>query len=163
QCERPDDFESALRQARQVWNEATDAGMALEVLDIGGGFPAPYRSQVLSLESYCESLAEALTVTFGDLPVRIIAEPGRRVCADTVTLVTRVIGKSIRGGMPWYFIDDGLYGSFSGIVFDHADFPLIAEHHDERPLMPCVVAGPTCDSSDVVARDQMLPELAIGE
>jgi len=163
QCERPEDFESALRQARQVWDEAARAGVALEVLDIGGGFPAPYRNQVLTLESYCDSLANALEATFGDLSIRIIAEPGRGICADTVTLVTRVIGKSIRHGMPWYFIDDGLYGSFSGIVFDHADFPLMAEGHDERPLSPCVVAGPTCDSSDVVARDQLLPDLSVGE
>jgi ornithine decarboxylase len=80
-----------------------------------------------------------------------------------VTLITSVIGKSVRGGKTWYIIDDGLYGSFSGKVYDHTDFPLLAEGMDERPLNTCVVAGPTCDSTDVVARDQALPELDIGE
>src|SRR5262249_38175540 len=98
QCTSPDDFTHALGQARQVWDEAADAGLSLEVLDIGGGIPAPYRQAVLSMEDYCQSLAFALNTTFGDLPVRIIAEPGRCLCAEAVTLVTSVIGKSVRSG-----------------------------------------------------------------
>lgn len=163
QCLSPSDFAVAFGQARRVWDEAADAGFALEVVDIGGGFPAPYRTQVLTLESYCESLSEALNASFGDLPIRIIAEPGRGMCADTATLVTRVIGKSMRHGTPWYYIDDGLYGSFSGMVFDHADFPLMVEGQEDRQHHACVVAGPTCDSGDVVTRDQLLPELSMGE
>jgi ornithine decarboxylase len=138
------------------------------VLDIGGGIPAPYREAVLSLDVYCRSLNQALDETFGDLingerPIRVIAEPGRGLVADTMSLVTRVIGKSVRAGVRWYIIDDGLYGSFSGQMFDHVEYPLIAQSADDRTLFPCVVAGPTCDSSDVVARDQMLPDLDIGE
>jgi ornithine decarboxylase len=163
QCLSPDDFVSALEEARQVFDQASAAGLPLEVLDIGGGIPAPYREAILSMESYCQALSSALDATFGDLPVRIIAEPGRCLCAEAVTLVTSVIGKSMRGGRPWYFIDDGLYGSFSGKVYDHADFPLFAEGDQDRPLSPCVVAGPTCDSTDVVARDQLLPDLDVGE
>lgn len=163
QCTSPRDFASALRDTRRIWDKATAAGLQLEVLDIGGGFPAPYREAILTMEDYCQALAEALDAHFGDLPVRVIAEPGRGLVADAVTLVTRVIGKSIRGGTTWYIIDDGLYGSFSGKVYDHADFPLIAESAEHRPVSPCVVAGPTCDSTDVVARDQPLPELDVGE
>jgi len=173
QCRAPEDFHSALVQARRIWDAAADAGITLEVLDIGGGFPAPYRDSVLSLDAYSRSLARALDETFGDLmfgdaalgkkPIRVIAEPGRGMVADTMTLITRVIGKSTRGGTPWYIIDDGLYGSFSGQMFDHVVYPLIARDADERGLVSCVVAGPTCDSSDVVARDQMLPDLEIGE
>ena len=163
QCRAPEDFHTALVQARRIWNRAVGAGIDLEVLDIGGGLPAPYRDSVLSLEVYCRSLSRALEETFGDLAVRVIAEPGRGLVADTMTLVTRVIGKSVRGGNTWYIIDDGLYGSFSGQVFDHVEYPLVARNADERPRYRCVVAGPTCDSSDVVARDQELPDLEIGE
>ncbi len=168
QCRSPEDFHMALVQARRIWNAAAKAGIKLEVLDIGGGFPAPYRDSVLSLDAYSRSLARALDETFGDLingkkPIRVIAEPGRGMVADTMTLITRVIGKSMRGGMPWYIIDDGLYGSFSGQMFDHVEYPLTARNAEERGTAPCVVAGPTCDSSDVVARDQALPELEIGE
>jgi ornithine decarboxylase len=163
QCLAPDDFRMALEGARQIWDQACDSGVPLEVLDIGGGIPAPYREAILSMESYSQALAEALQATFGDLNIRIIAEPGRCLCAEAVTLVTSVIGKTVRGGRTWYIIDDGLYGSFSGKVYDHADFTLIAEGADERALNDCVVAGPTCDSTDVVARDQPLPELDVGE
>jgi len=163
QCRAPEDFHTALLQARRIWDAATEAGIELEVLDIGGGFPAPYRDSVLSLDAYSRSLARALDETFGDLSIRVIAEPGRGMVADTMTLITRVIGKSMRGGVPWYIIDDGLYGSFSGQMFDHVEYPIMARNAEERGIVPCVVAGPTCDSSDVVARDQALPELEIGE
>lgn len=159
----PEDFHNAFRQARRIWDEAAALGIELEVLDIGGGFPAPYKQSVLTLDEYCRSLSEALSATFGDLPIRLIAEPGRGMCADTVSLVTRVLGKNVRGGLPWYVLDDGLYGSFSGIVYDHVEFPLIAERHLDRPVSPCVVAGPTCDSTDIVCRDQELPDLEVGE
>jgi ornithine decarboxylase len=163
QCLSPDDFTSALGEARRIWDQASDAGLTLDVLDIGGGIPAPYRQAILSMETYCQALSSALESTFGDLPIRIIAEPGRCLCAEAVTLIVSVIGKTVRGGRTWYIIDDGLYGSFSGKVYDHADFPLIAEGGEDRELFPCVVAGPTCDSTDVVARDQLLPNLEIGE
>ena len=163
QCLSPADFTRALREVRPLWDEASDAGLPLEVLDIGGGIPAPYRQAVLPTEDYCQALSASLQETFGDLPVRLIAEPGRCLCAEAVTLITSVIGKSVRRGRTWYFLDDGACGSFSGQLYDHADFPLMAERAKHRPLSPCVVAGPTCDSADVVARDQLLPDLEIGE
>jgi ornithine decarboxylase len=163
QCLAPEDFGPALEDTRRIWEQARASGLELEVLDIGGGIPSPYREPILSMETYCQSLSHALEANFGDLPIRVIAEPGRCLCAEAVTLVTSVIGKSVRGGRTWYIIDDGLYGSFSGKVYDHTDFQLMAENMDERALFPCVVAGPTCDSTDVVARDQDLPELDIGE
>jgi len=93
--------------------------------------------------------------------VRIIAEPGRCISGDSMTLVVRVIGRSIRSGIPWYFIDDGLYGAFSGKLFDHCDYELIPQR--TGPVRECVVAGPTCDSIDIVSRDQMLPDLQVGD
>lgn len=163
QCLVPEDFVPALTAARRVWDEATRAGFDLEVLDIGGGLPSPYRHAVLTFEAYCRPLAAALDDLFGDLPVRVIAEPGRSICADAVTLITAVIGKSVRQDVPWYFLDDGIYGSFSGKSFDHADFPLLVERMHERRRFPCVVAGPTCDSGDVISTDQQLPRLQVGD
>lgn len=163
QCLNPDDFRTMLAETRKVWDDCVAAGAPLEVLDIGGGFPAPYRTGVMPLSNYCDSLAAALDATFGDLPVRIIAEPGRGMCAESVTLITRIVGKSVRDGLPWYYIDDGVYGSFSGKLFDHADFELVAELAHSRALSACVVAGPTCDSHDVVSTDQDLPDMDVGE
>ncbi len=163
QCLDPGDFKQMLKKARVAWDACVAAGASLEVLDIGGGFPAPYRSSVMTTHEYCSALAEALGEYFGDLSIRIIAEPGRGIVAECVTLITRVVGKSVRGGLPWYFIDDGVYGSFSGKLFDHADFELVAEHAELRQRSRCVVAGPTCDSHDVVSTDQELPDLEVGE
>ncbi|MBS0264832.1 MAG: type III PLP-dependent enzyme [Planctomycetes bacterium] len=163
QCRSPEDFHHALCQARRIWDKAVRAGIELEMLDVGGGFPAPYMDSVLTLDVYCRSLQRALDETFGDIPVRVIAEPGRGLVAETMTLITRVLGKSTRAGTRWYIIDDGLYGSFSGQVFDHVEYPILARAAQEREQFSCVVAGPTCDSSDVVNRDQKLPDLEIGE
>lgn len=164
QCLDPDDYRVVLERVRRIWDEAAALGFELEVLDIGGGFPAPYRdNQMMSLASYCDSVAAGLQEVFGDLPIRLIAEPGRGLVAECMTLVTRVLGKNVRGGLVWYIIDDGLYGSFSGKVFDHVDYNVIAENPFNLPTYPCVIAGPTCDSSDVVSRDQMLPDLQVGD
>lgn len=163
QCLNPGDFHTMLQKARRAWDECVAAGAPLDTLDIGGGFPAPYRSAVMPVEEYCGHLQAALDETFGDLPIRIIAEPGRGLSAECMTLVTSVLGKNVRGGMPWYFIDDGVYGSFSGKLFDHAEFELLTEDAEFRPRSRCIVAGPTCDSADVVCTDQELPELEIGE
>src|SRR5690606_28739750 len=110
-----------------------------------------------TFESYCRPLRAALEDIFGDVPARIIAEPGRCLIADTTTLISSVVGKNMRGGTPWYYLDDGIYGSFSGKAFDHADFPLVVEGANMRPVSRCVVAGPTCDSGDVISTDQELP------
>lgn len=165
QTTSPEDYDVAFARIRRLWLEAAEAGIELEVIDFGGGLPAPYRGDsILTLESFCASLRQSLETHFGDLPVRIVAEPGRGVSADTTTLVTSVLGRSVRpNGRTQYIIDDGLYGSFSGKVYDHVDFPILAEDMLTRDCYPCTIAGPTCDSTDVVSQDQDLPELEIGE
>jgi ornithine decarboxylase len=164
QTTSPEDYNVAFGRIRRIYDAAADAGVELEVIDFGGGMPAPYRDAVLTLDTFCDSLRQSLETHFGDLPVRLVAEPGRGVSAETSTLITSVIGKSVRpNGKTQYIIDDGLYGSFSGKVYDHVDYPLLAEDAVIRATDPCVVAGPTCDSTDVVCTDQELPDLAIGE
>ena len=163
QCLDPEDYRRVLKSVREFWDLAAQRGFSLEVLDIGGGFPAPYRDSAPGMASFGQVVMDGLRESFGDLRIRLIAEPGRGLCAESTTLITQVIGKNTRWGMPWYYIDDGLYGSFSGKVFDHADFPLCFEKLGEREVGTCVVAGPTCDSSDVVSRDQLLPALEVGE
>ena len=86
----PDDYDAALRKIRAIYDEAAAEGIELEVLDIGGGMPAPYRESVLSLEAYCDMVSQSLATHFGDLPIRIIAEPGRVISAESTTLVTSV-------------------------------------------------------------------------
>ncbi len=164
QTTSPDDYDIAFGRIRRIYDAAADAGIELEVIDFGGGLPAPYRDSVLTLDTFCDSLRQSLDQHFGDLPVRLVAEPGRGISAETSTLITSVIGKSTRpNGKTQYIIDDGLYGSFSGKVYDHVDYPILAEDAMLRPSYECIVAGPTCDSTDVVCNDQELPDLTLGE
>ena len=164
QTTSPDDYDIAFGRIRRIYDAALEKGIELEVIDFGGGLPAPYRDAVLTLDTFCDAIRQSLDTHFGDLPVRLVAEPGRGISAETGTLITQVIGKSTRpNGKTQYIIDDGLYGSFSGKVYDHVDYPLLAEDMLIRPVYESIVAGPTCDSTDVVACDQDLPDLAIGE
>jgi len=94
--------------------------------------------------------------------VQVIAEPGRFIAGPAGTGVASVIGRAQREGRWWYYLDDGLYGSFSGQLYDHALYPLDALHA-RGGRHPCVLAGPTCDSIDVIREDIPLPELAIGD
>jgi ornithine decarboxylase len=94
--------------------------------------------------------------------VRLIGEPGRYIAAPAAIAVSSVMGRALRDGRWWYYLDDGLYGSYSGQMYDHATYPVEAlvppgAHH------PSVLAGPTCDSIDVVTEDIELPMLGVGD
>jgi ornithine decarboxylase len=132
----------------------------LDVVDIGGGFPVPYRGETQPIGHFCRPIRQALR----RLPkrVRVIAEPGRFIAGPAGTSVARVIGRAQREGRWWYYLDDGMYGSYSGQLYDHAHYPVEAPGRD-GPAHPSVLAGPTCDSIDVIREDIPLPELAIGD
>ena len=136
-------------------------GHSLDVLDIGGGFPVGYHGKPVEIEDFVRPLREALD----ELPegLEVIAEPGRYLVASAVSGVFSVVGKANRGGQPWYYLDDGVYGSFSGIIYDHAHYPLRTVAAYQGGVQSSVVSGPTCDSIDVISEALELPELAIGD
>jgi ornithine decarboxylase len=133
---------------------------ALPILDIGGGFPVDYLEPAMAIGEFCAPIRAALAALPAGL--RIIAEPGRYIVAPAGTCVATVIGRAVRGGVPWYYLDDGLYGSFSGQLFDHARYR-IESLRTEGERTPSVLAGPTCDSIDVMVEDLPLPPLEIGD
>jgi ornithine decarboxylase len=92
----------------------------------------------------------------------VIAEPGRFIAAPSAIAISTVMGKAKRDGRWWYYLDDGLYGSYSGQLFDHAKYPVTALR-DSEERFTSVLAGPTCDSIDVIDDDIQLPELEIGD
>ena len=144
-----------------------DARAPLSVLDIGGGFPVSYDGRGVDIEAFCAPVRTALAA----LPehVRVIAEPGRFISAPAMISISSVIGVAERGGRPWYYLDDGVYGSFSGRIYDHARYPLIPMTRDaERDPFAggpvwATLAGPTCDSIDVIVQDAALGALEIGD
>jgi ornithine decarboxylase len=130
------------------------------VLDIGGGFPVDYVAPVMPIEEFCAPIRASLAAV--PPGVRVIAEPGRYIAAPAGTCVASVMGRARRDGRWWYYLDDGLYGSYSGQLYDHARYPVDSLRQD-GPRSPSVLAGPTCDSIDVVAEDLPLPELEAGD
>ncbi len=130
-----------------------------DTLDIGGGFPIDYAERVADIGRFCAPLRRALS----KLPrrVRVIAEPGRYIVGPAAIGVASVMGRARREGHWWYYLDDGLYGCYSGQLYDHARYPVSALR--EGPPLPSVLAGPTCDSIDVIAENLMLPELRSGD
>jgi len=130
-----------------------------DTLDIGGGFPIEYAQRAPDIGRFCAPIRKALA----KLPrrVRVIAEPGRYIAGPAAIGVATVMGRARREGHWWYYLDDGLYGSYSGQLYDHARYPVEALR--AGPLLPAVLAGPTCDSIDVIAENMMLPELRAGD
>lgn len=160
QCNDASKHVEAITRCHALMQEInTTANKPLSVLDIGGGFPADYALQGLDIDAFCAPIRTALA----ELPKdwHLIAEPGRYLVAPSVTSVTTVAGKSVRNGFRWYYLDDGIYGSYSGQLFDHATYPLQVFRDGER--LPSIIAGPTCDSIDVVAENIAMPELEIGD
>jgi ornithine decarboxylase len=155
----PQPYVDMLVQCRGIFNRMALQGHPLELLDIGGGFPVSYKTHMLSAESFCKPIREALNGYFPD--THIIAEPGRALSATAAVLLTRVIGKARRQGMTWYYLEDGLYGSFSGCVFDRAQYRFTCLKGGDPE--PCVLSGPTCDSFDVITKDEFLPPLGLGD
>jgi ornithine decarboxylase len=132
---------------------------AFDTLDIGGGFPIDYAQRAPDIGRFCAPIRKALA----KLPrrVRVIAEPGRYIAGPAAIAVASVMGRARREGHWWYYLDDGLYGSYSGQLYDHARYPVEALR--SGALLPAVLAGPTCDSIDVIAENLMLPELRSGD
>ncbi|MDO2947024.1 type III PLP-dependent enzyme [Aeromonas simiae] len=150
----------AIDACREILEQAWELGLKPWVLDIGGGFPVDYEGGDLDIDAFCAPIREALA----KLPATVqrIAEPGRFISAPAMTSVASVMGKAHRGDKLWYYLDDGLYGSYNGQLYDHVTYPVSVPYADGE-LHRSVLAGPTCDSVDVIRDDIVLPELEIGD
>ena len=146
-----DPYLNALDIAREIFEEAAANGMQLRIMDIGGGFPIPEPKVRFNLAEMLKQISARLDEDFPG--VEIWCEPGRFICGTAVNLITSVIGVTERGGQPWYFLDDGLYGTFSGVLFDQWDFKLISFKEGEQ--VAATFAGPSCDSLDIMFRGKM--------
>ena len=151
---------NALKVCRKLFDEAATQGLNLKVLDIGGGFPirAPGSAKI-DIDKMLTTINEGLDQFFPD--TEIWAEPGRFICGTSVKLITKVIGKQLRDNQDWYFLDEGIYGTFSGVIFDHWDFELLP--FKEGPEVSATFAGPSCDSFDVIFREKDTVRLDVGD
>ena len=140
-----------LERAAAVWHAARAAGIELEVLNLGGGFPARYGEPVQELRAYGTEVMRMVRDLFGDPPY-VMAEPGRALVAEAGVIAAEVLlvaRKRPTDIARWVYLD---IGKFSGLAetMDEAIRYRIETEADGGPAGPCIVAGPSCDSADVL-------------
>jgi len=160
QCTNFENFVQALNMAAAVMQEAKARGYEIKILDIGGGFPAPYDRHVKPFAVLARKINAEINRLFpGD--IEILAEPGRFLVATAAAAVARIIGKAVRDGKTCYYIDDSVYHTYSGIIFDHCQYQVKAFKRGKKEI--CAVFGQTCDGLDTISQSEELPGLEIGD
>ncbi|MFA6167996.1 MAG: type III PLP-dependent enzyme [Gemmatimonadaceae bacterium] len=150
-------YVEALNLTADIYAEVQARGYTkMNLVDIGGGFPAPYDETVRPFRELARIINSEINRLFPK-NIEILAEPGRFFVATAGTAVSKIIGKSVREGKPSYYLDDGVYHTYSGQIFDHCKYPVKAFKRGKTRLS--AVFGPTCDAFDVISMAEDLPEL----
>lgn len=165
QCNNFENYSQAFEFASSIFEEARlkdceigfiDAdGKQKKVLDIGGGFPVKYTPDVKTFSDLAKKINSEIHHIFPDGSVKVIAEPGRFMVATACTSVTKIVGKSVRDGKTCYYLNDGVYHTFSAQIFDHQLYPLHAFKDGKKET--CTTFGPTCDAFDTISLSDELP------
>jgi ornithine decarboxylase len=152
-----ENYVQALSLTAAIFKEAQDRGYTkMNLLDIGGGFPAPYDATVKPLKDLAKIINAEIERLFPK-NIQVLAEPGRFLVASAGYAVSKVIGKAVRDGKTSYYINDGVYHTYSGVIFDHCHYPI--RSFKKGPTSLCSVFGPTCDALDVISMAENLPNL----
>ncbi|MDZ4768950.1 MAG: type III PLP-dependent enzyme [Chloroflexota bacterium] len=168
QCLNVSNWVNAIKAGGEVFRAAADRGHQLYFLDIGGGFPAGHYhdESIPTIEAIGVAVMAAVDAYVPSVPGFILAlEPGRGLVGESGRLVANVMGKALRGGnQHWLYLDVGV---FNGLMETFEGFPpvvtLLADDAEARPQRVYTLAGPSCDSCDVIARDMTLPEIRVGD
>ena len=157
QCTNIYNWHIALDKAKVLWNEAEMNGIKLTLLNIGGGYPINYTKNVVSIEAIEKNVNSLIYDNFPkDTEIHI--EPGRAVVGDAGILVTTVIGKARRSDEDWLYIDvgvfNGLMESVGGIKYSY----IVESYKHTKSKKRWTIAGPSCDSFDVIDKNVALPE-----
>ena len=156
-----DNYVQALSLTANIFQEAKNRGYTkMNLVDIGGGFPAPYDATVKPFRELAKVINSEITRLFPK-DIQILAEPGRFLVASAGYAVSKVIGKAVRDGKPCYYVNDGVYHTYSGVIFDHCHYPIKAFKKGVTQLS--AVFGPTCDALDVISMAENLPTLERGD
>jgi len=158
-----ENYVQAINLAANIFEEAKSRGYTkMNLLDIGGGFPAPYDDTVKPFRTLAKIINSELDRLFPK-EIQILAEPGRFMVATAGTAISTIIGKAVRDGKLCYYVDDGVYHTFSGIIFDHCQYHM-ESFEKKGPSQICTVFGPTCDALDVISMAENLPaDLELGD
>lgn len=175
-CHDANAYSDAIKRAKEVFDEGKEVGFNFNLLDIGGGFPGVSGKDngvQVEFEDCAKVINNAMEEFFGEerRNLKLIAEPGRFFVTSGVTLITNVVAKrNMDYSNIMYYVNDGVYGSFNNLVYDHSLLPkpkfiigskfvkeAEGETHDSS------LWGPTCDSFDCLSKSIKLPELNVGD
>ena len=152
QCRNPENWRVALEKARTLFDVMLKAGLKPRLLNIGGGYPVRHVKPIPSIEIIGAVVNEGLKAFPED--VQVIAEPGRYLVSDAGYFVCRVLGTATRAGKRWMHWDAGLFG---GVIESSEGLKYRVRTERSGPDVTWTVAGPTCDSVDIVMREEPLP------
>jgi ornithine decarboxylase len=161
QCGSPQAWRDAIATVGALMTELSAEGIHLGMLDIGGGFPARYVGTAPSIESIGAMITPALDELLPYLPDLLAAEPGRHLVAEAAVMAVSVIGREVRGGENWLFVDVGAYNGMMETLQTPTgwDYPLWSSlpGHGTDDELEFTVTGPSCDSSDTMFYGVRLP------
>ncbi len=161
-------WDKALKSAAAVFKDMAERGITLSMVNLGGGFPARYVKEVPAVKLYGNAIFRALRKHFGNRIPETIIEPGRGLVGDAGVIEAEVVlisKKSDDDKVRWVYLDIGKFGGLAETMDEAIRYP-IRTGKDEDAMAPCVIAGPTCDSVDVMYEKTpyLLPvSLAIGD
>ncbi|AGZ44999.1 type III PLP-dependent enzyme [Actinoplanes friuliensis] len=161
QCGNAAAWREAIGAVGQIMADLLDEGIRLDLLDLGGGFPARYTEDVPTIGEIGEMVLPALDELLPYRPGLLVAEPGRHLVAEASVMAVSVIGREVRGTENWLFVDVGAYnGMMETIQLPTGwDFPMWTSvaGHGEIAELPFTITGPSCDSSDTMFYGALLP------
>jgi ornithine decarboxylase len=168
QCTTPATWRSAIASAGRLMNRLAQDGIILEMIDLGGGFPARYVDPLPPIDQYGKIITSALDDLLPYRPEHVIAEPGRYLVAESAVLVSTVLGREERAGEEWLYLDVGVYNGLMETQqsMNEWEYPLWSSRPDHASgrRIPFTVAGPSCDSADTMFLATPLPaSLAVGD
>jgi ornithine decarboxylase len=158
QCTNIDSWDSALSKVKLLWDMAASNGFKLKLINIGGGYPINYTKYVVDIPTIEKRVNRILNENFPK-DIEIFIEPGRAIVGDAGIFVSTVIGKAERGDENWLYIDLGV---FSGLMESVGGIKYTYIVESNNAVKKWTVAGPTCDSFDVMDRAVELPEPEVG-
>ncbi|MCC5778952.1 type III PLP-dependent enzyme [Nitratireductor sp. B36] len=163
-----DAWDRALADARGVFGALADEGIVLRMVNMGGGFPTRYLRDVPAAQAYGQAIFSALRKHFGNRIPETIIEPGRGMVGNAGVIKSEVVlisKKADNDNVRWVYLDIGKFGGLAETMDEAIRYPLVTRH-DGSETAPCVLAGPTCDSADVMYEKTPYPlplSLTIGD
>jgi len=146
-------WDGALASASHIFRTLAERGIALSMVNLGGGFPTKYLKDIPAVEAYGQSIFRALSKHFGNRIPETIIEPGRGMVGDAGIIESEVVLVSKKSRdedeIRWVYLDIGKFGGLAETMDESIRYPVRTERDDDRKA-PCVLAGPTCDSADVL-------------